>query len=359
MASVEGVRNPETVSLERLEKSIRRNLQLASTLPVSLTEEREFSNINYIFRVDIPGRRFYLKVIPERPRNFPVSVPRERVFSEAEGLRCFHRLAQGIIVIPEVLFVDDEEMALAMSDVGAGRQVLFSVLGEQFELLAEQAESLGRALGAIHKGTRDIGSIRPLLEEHIIRKIIFDGLLGPGAQKVFPELWTELSAEMQAHRECLVHGDLWSKNLLVKHDAPIAVVDFEGVSYGDPAFDLATLAAVAILPAVERPAIFPEAFSFIQRLLHAWASACGSPEWAAAVQPRIFRAVATFIAARGFGPFAHPMSDNARGRIYSLARSLAIDPPSNLDEFEIRLRQFLGSQAQKDKSRGGFADAQL
>ena len=113
------------------------------------------------------------------------------------------------------------------------------------------------------------------MEEAIVRKVIFDGLLAPGARQVFPERWDEVGAEMQAHKECLVHADLWSKNLLVRQGEPVALVDFEGVIYGDPAFDLGTLLAVALVPASQRSALVGEALAFSSRLLRTWAGHCG------------------------------------------------------------------------------------
>jgi aminoglycoside phosphotransferase (APT) family kinase protein len=324
-------------SPERLVGAVRRGLRLGDTVPVSLNEVGELANINYVYRVEVPGRSLYLKVIPERPKRLPVRLPRERVFSEAEGLRRFHSLAAGVIRIPEVLFVDDEEKALAMSDVGDGRDVLFQLLPDEFDLLAEQAEALGHALGTIHGGTRGGGTPRPPQEEIIVRKIVFDGLLALGAKHVFPETWDAVAAEMQAHNECLIHADLWSKNLLVRRGDPVAVVDFEGVCYGDPAFDLGTLTAVALVPALDRVALVPEALVFVSRLLHAWRQACGSDEWARAVFPRTFQATATFLAARGFGPFAYALSDIARQRITRLARSLAADPPAEYETFRDRV----------------------
>jgi aminoglycoside phosphotransferase (APT) family kinase protein len=304
---------------------------------VELSEVEDFSNINYVYRVQVPGRILYVKVVPARGKRFAASMPRERVFSEAEGLRRFRRLAGDAVLIPEVLFVDRQEMALAMSDVGEGREVLFSVLEKRFDLLAEQAEAIGRALGAIHGGTRDAGGLRPAQEEDIIRKVIFDGLLAPGAGQVFPELWKAASAEMQSNKQCLIHADLWSKNLLVRAGQQVALVDFEGVCYGDPAFDLATLVAVAILPALEKPALLFDALAFASRLLRAWSSACGDEAWPAEVLPRTFHATACFLAARGFGPFAYPMSDVGRRRVGKLARSLAEEPPITLEAFRLRV----------------------
>ena len=324
-------------SHERLEAAVRRGLHLSETIPILMREVGAWANINYVYRVEIPGRRFYLKVVPERPKRFPVRLPRERVFSEGEGLRRFHNLAGSEIVIPELLFIDSEEMALAMSDVGDGREVLLTLLPDRFDLLGEQAGVLGRALGSVHGATRGGGTPRPPKEEIIIRRVIFDGLLAPGANKAFPELWDEVRAEMEEHEECLIHGDLWSKNLLVRAGAPVAVVDFEGVCYGDPAFDLGTLIAVALLPAIEQPALVREALAFTVALLQAWTSTCGCEGWSCEVVPRALRATATFLAARAFGPFAYSMSRSARKRIGELAHSLAAHPPSDVKAFRARV----------------------
>lgn len=339
------INDPNAPSPERLLAVLARGLCLGDTAYVRFTEVAQFSNINYVYRVEVPGRSLYLKVIPERGKRFPARLPRERVFSEAEGLRQFRRLVEDVVIIPEVLFVDDEEMAIGMSDVGENRQVLYSVLPEQFDLLSEQAAALGHALGAVHGGTRGGGILRPVQEEVMVRKIVFEGLLAPGAQHVFPDLWNEISVEMQAHRHCLIHADLWSKNLLVRAGEPVAVVDFEGVCCGDPAFDLATLIAVALLPVLERPTWMPGSLAFTSRLLQAWASACGDELWPNEVFPRTFRAIAPFLAARGFGPFPYPMSDSARRRVARLARTLATEPPTDIDTFRILVTRSTDSAA--------------
>ncbi|HYL05015.1 MAG TPA: aminoglycoside phosphotransferase family protein [Thermoanaerobaculia bacterium] len=324
-------------SVDRLADCVRRGLGLAAAVPVTLEEIAELANINYVYRVETPGRTLYLKVAPERPKRLAVQIARERVFSEAEGLSRCRRLAAGDVAIPEVLFVDREEMALGMSDVGHERQVLFRALPERFDLLAEQAEALGSALGAIAAGTRGAGPLRPPAEEAAVRTVIFDGLLAPGARQLFPEQWDEIGAAMRAPTECLVHADLWSKNLLVRRGQPVAVVDFEGVHCGDPAFDLATLAAVALLPAFQRPALCLDALDFIARLLAAWSAGCGDDAWPGAVLPRAFRATATFLAARLCGPFAYRIGEPARQRLGDLARSLAAAPPAAARHFRERV----------------------
>jgi tRNA A-37 threonylcarbamoyl transferase component Bud32 len=323
----------DDASLERLAECVRRNLLVE---PTSITDVGELSNINYVYRVETADSSFYLKVIPEQPKRLPVKLPRERVFSEAAGLRLYREYAGDDLVVPEVLFVDAGEMALAMSDVGGGRQILFQVIADDFQLLAEQGDAIGRALGRVHAATRGHGTPRPPQEEMIIRKVIFDGLLAPGAKSAFPELWEDVRAEMTAHNECLIHADLWSKNLLVARGRPMAVVDFEGVVYGDPAFDIGTLIAVALVPAIDQPQLLPAALDFVSRLTASWAETCGDPDWAAAVLPRTFRATATFLAARGFGPFAYVMSDAARERIRTIAHDFAANPPTDFESFYAR-----------------------
>src|SRR5580692_1364296 len=68
-------------SPERLADAVRRGLHLNHAVPVSLKEDDGLANINYVYQVEIPGRSLYLKVVPERPKRFPVRLPRERVFS--------------------------------------------------------------------------------------------------------------------------------------------------------------------------------------------------------------------------------------------------------------------------------------
>jgi tRNA A-37 threonylcarbamoyl transferase component Bud32 len=330
-------------SVGALADCVRRGLGLAASEPVNLTEVTELTNINYVYRVEIFGRSLYLKVVPARPKRFITNLPRERVFSEAEGLRRFRKFAGNRVIIPDVLFVDESEMALAMSDVSIGRQVLFSKILNSFELLTEQAEALGSALGAVHAGTRGTGSPRPAQEEIAVRQVIFEGLLSPGPRAVFPDMWPELKAEMENHTECLVHADLWSKNLLVGRGRRIAIVDFEGVFFGDPAFDLATLIAVALLAALENLKLIPQALTFISGLLGSWTLSCGSANWATEVAPRGFRATACFLAARSAGPFPYALSDDARQRVNRLATSLAA---SSLDL--AGFREILLSQLESD-----------
>lgn len=313
---------------------MRSALGLRAAAPVELRADGEHSNINHVYRVRYgAGRSLYLKVVPARPRRLPVALPRERFLSEAEAIRRFGRLAGGAVVVPELLFVDRGSFALAMSDVGGGRRVLLDLLPGRYALLAEQAEPLGRALAAVHAGSRGMKPLRPAAEAAAIEAVIFDGLLAPGARAVFPERWEEIRGELRSDRRVLVHADLWGKNLLVAPGRRMAVVDFEGAMLGDPAFDLGTLLAVALVPAFERPAVLAQAAGFVHRLLATYVAVAGAgaADEAQATCRRACRAAAVFLAARGFGPFAYPLPDRARERLAELAARLARRPPQSTE----------------------------
>lgn len=326
---------PDPADLAEL---VRHALGLSGTAEVVVTAEDTHSNINHVFRAVVTGtggsgRSLYLKAVPARPKRLPVGLPRERVVSEAEAIRRFRRWAGDAVVVPEVIFVDRADFVLAMSDVGGGRRVLLDLLPDRYGLLAEQAERLGRALAGVHGGSRGMPPLRPAAEEAVIKAVIFDGLLAPGARAVFPELWDEIGGELRRAGGGLVHADLWGKNLLVGAGLPLAVVDFEGAFFGDPAFDLGTLLAVGLLPAFQRPAVLPQAVGFTERLLGTYVDRAGDRSWARRACRRSLRAAAVFLACRGFGPFPYPLAEPARRRLEAFAAELARRPPATVDAF--------------------------
>jgi hypothetical protein len=317
-----------TDDLQRLADCVRRNLLVE---PTSITDVGELSNINYVYRVETPDSSFYLKVIPEQPKRLPVKLPRERVFSEAAGLRLYREFAGADLVVPEVLFVDGDEMALAMSDVGDGRQILFQVIAEDFQLLAEQGEAIGRALGRIHAATRGRGTPRPPQEEMIIRKVIFDGLLAPGAKQAFPELGMTSMRKWRRTRSAS-STRICGARIFSLHTAPGSRRRFRGSHLWRSAFDLGTLIAVALVPALDRPQLLSAALDFVSRLTASWRETCGDPEWARAVLPRTFRATATFLAA-GLRPSRH-VSDTGAADQGHRAGS-ASHSPADFETFRI------------------------
>lgn len=333
---------PASNFLPDLEHIVRSGLSLDNETSVEVSEVTRWTNLNRVFVARAGSASLYLKLATERPKQIDLPLPRERIFFEAAATARFHALSGDSVLIPEVRFVDRQNYLIALSDVGQGRQVLLEIIDRQYPLLVAQAMPLGTALGRIHRASRGMAPFRPDAFEQMLRTVIVDHLLAPGARALFPQHWPAIAEGLRAPGECLIHGDLWGKNLLVGANLPPAIVDFEGASIGDPAFDLGTLLAVALIPALEQPTLIGACLHFTETLISAYRevarqSAEDGVEWLAPAFERAFLYTGTFLAARGFGPFPYPMADAARERLAGLACSLSMQPPANLDDYCVRL----------------------
>src|SRR5699024_9790070 len=67
------------------------------------------------------------------------------------------------------------------------------------------------------------------------------------------DLVGDVISSMAARRDCLVHGDLSPKNVLVG-DGRVWIIDFEVAHRGEPRFDLAFLLCHLLLKSVHQPA---------------------------------------------------------------------------------------------------------
>lgn len=329
--------NTFSVDAGMLERVVRRHLRLPATQSLEIEEIVHHSNLNYVYRVRLSGSAIYLKVVPERPKRLPMSLPRERVFAEAEAMRCFARHAGDEVLVPGVLFVDKDEFVLGMTDVGERRQVLLDVIQTKYPLFVAQAPALGCALAAVHSATRGLEDFRPPQQNQLLRAVVFQGLLAAGARAVFPDMAERVLTDMSSRRECLVHADLWGKNLLIGQAVPSAIVDFEGAFIGDPAFDVATILAVSLLPALEQTELIPACREFGAEFLFHYRRTHSPNGAAGQTVARAFSYLGTMLAARGFGPFAYPMSSDTQAVIARLARSLTENPPASIADYGRRI----------------------
>jgi tRNA A-37 threonylcarbamoyl transferase component Bud32 len=334
---------------EELAEIARRGLKLPATAHICVREVTHLANLNYVFHVVADGASSYLKVVTDTPKLLNVKLPRERIFYEAVAIDKFRRLCGPTVAVPQVLYVDKDAYALGMSDVGQDRRPLLEVIDDEYSLLGANVAALGIALGQVHSRSRGHTPLRPPQFESMLETVIVDWLLAPGAQAVFADHWPRVAAQLKAHHECLVHGDLWAKNLLVDARGIPGVVDFEGASIGDPAFDIATVLAVAAIPALKQPALLESCGTVSRALVDAYGAAArenlGPHEsaWPQAVCARAYLYVGTLLAARAFGPFNYTMSAAARERLGGLARSLTVESPADIEQYCERLREHCGA----------------
>jgi 5-methylthioribose kinase len=116
------------------------------------------------------------------------------------------------------------------------------------ELLAgrvddDVARQVGRLVGTWHRATsNDPGVVARFDQPLAFTQLRVDPYYRTVASRC-PDVAAPVHAAadaMLAHRECLVHGDLSPKNVLVG-DGRVWIIDFEVAHLGDPAFDVAFL----------------------------------------------------------------------------------------------------------------------
>jgi 5-methylthioribose kinase len=229
-------------------------------------------NINWVRRVRCrsDGRSFVVKQARPSLERFPeYQVPTERIVFEARYYEKARRL-QPSPICPGVLRFDERERVLILEDLGAAERLDRCLARGGGGV--EPAHALGAFLGAIHVGTCDTGlvdefrndAMRRLHGDHIfylpLRPNEFP--LSAALRRRAEALWgdAELLARADAAyaryldpQGALVHGDVQAGNVILTETAP-KLLDAEIAHVGDPAFDLGTLIAHLLIPALGRGA---------------------------------------------------------------------------------------------------------
>jgi aminoglycoside phosphotransferase (APT) family kinase protein len=193
-----------------------------------------------IWRVELPGRLVCVKRALPRLRVAQVwEAPIERNRYERQWLQVAREAAPSSA--PQVLAWDDEAGLFAMEHLAF--PVWKGVLREGVADPAFAAQ-VGERLAAIHNFTRDRKTAERFPTDDIFYAIRLEPYLVATAPR-HPDLAEQLVAlarRTATTHECLVHGDVSPKNILVGSDGPTQFpifLDAECAWYGDPAFDLA------------------------------------------------------------------------------------------------------------------------
>ena len=163
-----------------------------------------------------------------------------RAHREAEALRWMQSLAPG--AAPVLVFEDRDEHVVAMTTVPEPHENWKDLLlaGEvdptHFVRFAE-------ILATVHvRSGERLDELRtPFGDDTFFRTLRLEPYFGYTAQQVpaAASFLDDLCRDLEAVDATLVHGDFSPKNVLVRRDAELTVVDFEVAHLGDPAFDLA------------------------------------------------------------------------------------------------------------------------
>jgi tRNA A-37 threonylcarbamoyl transferase component Bud32 len=188
-----------------------------------------------IWRVELPDRLVCVKRALPRLRVAQVwEAPIERNRYERQWLQIARDAAPSSA--PQVLAWDDDAGLFAMEHLAF--PVWKNVLRDGHADPAFAAQ-VGERLAAIHNFTRGKMAQR-FPTDDIFYAIRLEPYLVATAPRHpdLAEILVSLARRTAATHECLVHGDVSPKNILVGSDGPV-FLDAECAWYGDPAFDLA------------------------------------------------------------------------------------------------------------------------
>jgi len=184
--------------------------------------------------------------------------------AETEGLRVMGALTPG--AVPAVLWSQDDPPLLVMPfaepDWHDWRDQMLTRPADDDVLTAGRLSRIGARLGAVlgtwHARTTDLASLPEVLRTGTrLRDLRTDPFHRATALEVpeWGDTLRDLAAELEASRDCLVHGDFSPKNVLVAagDDPELWVLDAEVAHVGAPVFDLSYLATHLLLKAIHRP----------------------------------------------------------------------------------------------------------
>jgi hypothetical protein len=296
---------------------------LSAGMPLSFQPVDAHSNFNYLFRCEHEGRRYFLKAALGTPRMLDLTLPRDRVFMEAQASAFFLECSGGLVDVPEVVHVDRSSYSFLMSDVGAGKDNLAEVLSNGgYSLYAIGIPSMAESIGRCHRQSRNaVGAGFPVQDDEL-RAFIYGRLIGVGIRALVGRHADEVLDSLESTRECLIHSDLWAKNMLIDRSGRMALLDFEGAINGDPVFDLATIIAAGLMPVYQFGVPFDTWKSTAEDVLNSYARGLDDENWFSIIVMRLIPSLAVMLAARVAGPFPYTMSEDSRKSMNALCCEL-------------------------------------
>jgi 5-methylthioribose kinase len=139
-------------------------------------------------------------------------------------------------------------------------------------------------------------------------------------------------AEMGLRRFCLVHGDFSPKNILVS-GGQVALIDFEVVHFGDPAFDAAFCLSLLLLGWFYHPALREEREQVVRAFFDALRTTL-PPQAGSFFEKAMLRHLGCLMLARidGKSPVEYLPEEQIQNRVRVIAKELILRCPETLEE---------------------------
>lgn len=312
-------------------------------------------NINWVRRVRSPqtGRSWIVKQARPALERFPeYHASTERIVFEHRWLEIARPHDPGW-VCPEVVRFDEPLRVLVLEDLGAVERLDHALArgAEEGPALRALAALLGRLHAATAARAHELvprfanDEMRRLHGDHIFRLPFRpnDFPLPDALRAAAARVWADAElvaiadrayARYLEPRGALVHGDVQAGNVLLAARGPV-LLDAEIAHVGDPAFDVGTLLAHALLPAIGRgaPAAAVAAVRAVWEAHGAAAGASATPAWATVRLADAMRYAAIEVLRRTIGAARVPVvAEPAAGlAALALATRLMRTPPASLE----------------------------
>lgn len=199
---------------------------------------------NYVLRVVTPQRRLVVKQsLPKLRVAMDWYADQERIWRERDYLQLVGEWFPGNA--PSVLFSDEAAFLLAISEVTGAtlwKQTLMAGVCDP-----TTAVRAGTLLAQIHRRSHETPAVAAQFARKANRSAdSFEQLrIDPywrTVARTHPNLAAPIGAiiaAMEAQALALVHGDYSPKNIFVKQDGNLVILDAEVAHWGDPTFDVA------------------------------------------------------------------------------------------------------------------------
>jgi thiamine kinase-like enzyme len=222
--------------------------QLGITEPDILNIEVQkggFSNL--VLRIETKkGRWFFKQYVDDAPSEVFENLPEIPALDRAE--RAYQVQKEAIEatsflgnVVPNIVAYEPEIHAFLMDAVHEPKALL-EYLSEG-EIPNAAITQLPVALALVHKSTFGKHRSSSLFGNRALRDFKLDLLYDKIAQKLCSqgEGLRRFIARYKNRFDCLLHGDINSKNVLLNNNGRISILDFEQSHLGAPAFDIASI----------------------------------------------------------------------------------------------------------------------
>lgn len=284
----------------------------------------ENSNFNYVYNFIHNETSCYLKIILPYSKVRGSRLPSQRILGENRGVELFNKanMSFSFAEAPKVIHFFAEQNSIILSDVSKQRQNLINVTNKKARFLFDNIINLTESVARFHKATSENKFHQDFGYENDLRDFIFERLIFPGIRAICSFDIENILETMRNNRECLIHSDLWAKNIFVGEDGYVALIDFEGCIGGDPAFDLSTIITMTIFLFYESDVAHDRWVLLINKIVSSYTFVLSDDVWQKKIESRLLSYVAVLVACRISGPFSYKLANDSKESLTVICRDV-------------------------------------